>query len=381
MIKYAVSTKHPHRHFIGFTAEFEVKNRMEVLLQLAAWRPGRYELGNFAKNIRSWKVTDEHGSALSFRKTSKDAWLVMTSGVEKIILTYEYYAAELNAGSSFLDEEQLYINPVNCFFYDADFSEEKFEIKLHIPENFKVATGLASIGHHILSATSFDELADCPLIASATLQRLCYEVNSIPFNIWIQGDVNLNEQRLLNDFEAFTKVQLNLFGDIPCKEYHFLYQFVPYFLRHGVEHSNSTVITMGPAADFQQEHLYKDLLGISCHELFHTWNVKNIRPIEMMPYDFTCENYSEQGYVYEGVTTYYGDSLLWRSGAFTAEDWLEVIDGHIQDYVSNHDGWEIAHNWCGTYREFAVWDSNKEFIGKFDVLLEYEPTFSAWRKK
>ena len=336
MIKYSVFTRHPHRHFISFSAEFEVKERNEVLLQLPSWRPGRYELGNFARNIRAWKVVGENGNTLSFRKTSKDAWLVQCDGAKKIILTYEYYAAELNAGSSFLDENQLYINPVNCFFYDSDFPNNNYEIKLYIPEDYRVATGLASPQKHVLTAQSFDELADCPLIASASLRQLSYVVNDIPFHIWIQGDVNLNEQRLVQDFEAFTKVQLLMFGDIPCREYHFLYQFVPFFLRHGVEHSNSTVITMGPAADFQQEHLYKDLLGISCHELFHTWNVKNIRPIEMMPYDFTRENYSEQGYVYEGVTTYYGDSLLWRSSAFTSEEWLEVIDGHIQDYISNY---------------------------------------------
>jgi predicted metalloprotease with PDZ domain len=135
---------------------------------------------------------------------------------------------------------------------------------------------------------------------------------------------------------------MKMFGNLPCKEYHFLFHFVPYFLRHGVEHGNSTVITMGPAADFQQESLYLDLLGISCHELFHTWNVKNIRPIEMLPYDFTRENYSEQGYVYEGVTTYYGDSLLWRSGSLSTEDWLEVIQDHVQDYVMNHGRYNLS---------------------------------------
>ena len=82
---------------------------------------------------------------------------------------------------------------------------------------------------------------------------------------------------------------------------------------------------MGPAADFQQDHLFKDLLGISCHELFHTWNVKSIRPVEMMPYDFTRENYNRSGFVTEGVTTYYGDYLLLRTGSFTNEYWFELL--------------------------------------------------------
>jgi predicted metalloprotease with PDZ domain len=342
MIQYSVNTQNPHRHFIAFRAEFPVNNRDRVHLQLPSWRPGRYELGNFAKNIRSWRVTNEDGSDLPFCKTTKDAWLVETEGADRVVLSYEYYAAELNAGSSFLNENQLYINPVNCFFYDQEYADAAYEVVLNVPSEYQVATGMKKLSNHVLHASSFDELADCPLMASATLRALHYEVEGVPFHIWIQGTVNLNESRLKQDFEAFTREQFKLFGDIPCREYHFLFHFVPYFLRHGVEHSNSTVITMGPAADFQQEHLYKDLLGISCHELFHTWNVKNIRPVEMLPYDFTRENYSETGYVYEGVTTYYGDSLLWRSGAFTDEDWMEVIEDHVQDYMGNHGRFNLS---------------------------------------
>jgi predicted metalloprotease with PDZ domain len=99
---------------------------------------------------------------------------------------------------------------------------------------------------------------------------------------------------------------------------------------------------MGPAADFQQDHLFKDLLGISCHELFHTWNIKNIRPVEMMPYDFTKENYSPSGFVYEGVTTYYGDMLLWRSGAINDDEWLVMISEHLQDHFSNHGRFNLS---------------------------------------
>lgn len=60
-------------------------------------------------------------------------------------------------------------------------------------------------------------------------------------------------------------------------------------------------------------------------------------------------------------------------------DWL--VEDMAKEYLTKYDGWEIAHNWQGEYREFAVWDTDKTFIGKFDVLLEYEPSFSAWLKK
>ncbi len=59
--------------------------------------------------------------------------------------------------------------------------------------------------------------------------------------------------------------------------------------------------------------------------------------------------------------------------------WL--VEDMAKDYVDNHDGWEVCDSWHGNNREFAVWDADKNFIGRFEVLLEYEPSFSAWRKE
>ena len=59
--------------------------------------------------------------------------------------------------------------------------------------------------------------------------------------------------------------------------------------------------------------------------------------------------------------------------------WL--VEDMARDYLRNHDGWEVAQNWQGDYRDFVVWDTDKNLIGTFEVLLEYEPCFTAWRKK
>ncbi len=335
MIRYKVRTPNPHRHFISFEATFPAQNKNSILLQLAAWRPGRYELGNFSKNIRAWTATDSNGNPLIFKKQNKDLWEVQCSGANEVRIQYEYYASELNAGSTFLDENQLYMNPVNCFFYMPDSIDESYELEFDLAADYQIACGLSKVNQFKLHADDFDELADCPLIASAAIKHLEYIVDGIIYHMWIQGEVKLDEPRLINEFVAFTKSQIKIFGDIPCSEYHFLFHFTPYFLRHGVEHHNSTVIAMGPAADFQSDGLHKDLLGISCHELFHTWNVKNIRPVEMMPYDFTKENYSRLGYVYEGVTTYYGDLLLWRSGAISDQEWFQTVDDRLQTHFDN----------------------------------------------
>jgi predicted metalloprotease with PDZ domain len=62
----------------------------------------------------------------------------------------------------------------------------------------------------------------------------------------------------------------------------------------------------------------------------------------MMPYDFTKENYSDLGYVAEGVTTYYGDLLLYRCGLIDENEWQGVLKEAIQEHLDNQGRFNIS---------------------------------------
>ena len=83
---------------------------------LPIWRPGRYELADYAKNIQHVKFSGAKGTELKFEKKDKSCWEVETDGLGEVIVQYTYYANQLDAGASFVDANQLYINPCNCFF-------------------------------------------------------------------------------------------------------------------------------------------------------------------------------------------------------------------------------------------------------------------------
>lgn len=129
---------------------------------------------------------------------------------------------------------------------------------------------------------------------------------------------------------------MELFGSFPSSAYHFIFQILPHRFYHGVEHTESTVIALGPAYMLMEGDTYNDFLGISCHELFHAWNIKAIRPAEMLPYDFTKENYSRLGFVTEGVTTYYGDYLLFRSSVWGEEDFWPAFNERMDHHFESH---------------------------------------------
>lgn len=332
MTHYILSIENPQQQYVGFKAIFQTSEEKTTIF-LPSWRPGRYELGNFAKNIKGFKVCDEQGKSLPFTKITKDCWQVETADTSSIIVEYFYYASELNAGSTFLSKEQLYVNPVNCFVYtEASFPLET-QVELKVPDTWKIAVGLPTNGK-VLSAKNFDELADSPFICSPALQHESYEVNETKFHVWIQGECKPEWDKLISDFKAFSQKQIEKFVEFPTNEYHFLLHILPYKAYHGVEHSTSTVITLGPSYDVFG-FLYKELLGISSHELYHTWNVKAIRPIEMYPYNFQTENYSRLGYICEGVTTYMGDLFLLKSGVFSLDQYLFELGNQFQKHFDN----------------------------------------------
>lgn len=334
LINYRLWVEQPHHQFIEFEARFPVEGEQRLHLQLPAWRPGRYELGNFARNIQSWAPSDRSGRPLPFRKLTKDLWEVDCKGADEVVVRYNYYAAELNGGSSWVDESQLYINPVNCFFYRPERPDASYEITLDLPENWKIACGLTS-SQHTLKADGVQQLMDSPFIAAGDLWHRSFEVSGVTFHIWVKGAHRLDETRLINDFKAYTRAQMKAFSDFPVNDYHYLFQFPDFATRHGVEHENSTVITLGPAEKLLTEEGYLEMLGIACHELYHTWNVKSIRPKEMMPYDFSRENYSRLGYVAEGVTTYYGDLYLLRAGVLDLKWYFNELASNLTRHFNN----------------------------------------------
>ncbi|MBL7883073.1 MAG: M61 family metallopeptidase [Bacteroidia bacterium] len=342
MLKYHVSYTQPNNHFIDIEFIATVKDK-KMIVQLPAWRPGRYELGNFAKNIQKWQAFDEKGSLLSFKKISKDTWEVDTDFAKELHIKYNYYAAEINAGSTFLDATQLYMNPVNCCLYLPERIGEPCELVLSIPDEYKVASGAIALnGKNGFSFNNFHELADSPFIASANLQHHLFATEGVEFNLWFQGECMPDWDKLTADFFKFCSHQLKMMQSFPVKAYHFLFQILPYKTYHGVEHITTTVIALGPGYGLMKGALYEDLLGVSSHELFHVWNVKTIRPIEMHPYDYSKENYSKLGYVCEGLTTYYGDYLLFRSGVFNEQQYFETFNERLQKHFDNFGRFNLS---------------------------------------
>lgn len=329
---YTLDTSDSAQHFLSIIMEAS-SPQDETILQLPAWRPGRYELGNFAKNIQKFEVKDQEGNSLEFRKVTKDSWLVNTAGAQRIVVSYNYYAIDFNAGSTYLDNDILYVNPVNCFVYVPTQIGEQCTVNIPVLSHQKIACGLEAAEGKI-TTHDFHELADTPFLVSHQLQERNYEINETKFHVWFYGECKPQWEKVISDFKKFTEYQIKQFGDFPAKAYHYINIIHPHKAYHGVEHTTSTIVVLGPSYEVMNER-YVDLLGVSSHELYHAWNIKTIRPAEMNPYDYTKENYSKLGYVAEGVTTYMGDLMLFESGVFDKKEYANELNQYVRRHYTN----------------------------------------------
>ena len=89
-----------------------------------------------------------------------------------------------------------------------------------------------------------------------------------------------------------------------------------------LEHTNSHLGIYNPQAIGSPI-----LTSVTAHEIFHAWNVKRLRPADMVPYRYDRTEPTVWLWVSEGITDYYADLALLRGGVVTADQFLGTDGG------------------------------------------------------
>jgi predicted metalloprotease with PDZ domain len=101
----------------------------------------------------------------------------------------------------------------------------------------------------------------------------------------------------------------------------------------------------------------------------------------MFPYDYTKENYARTGFVYEGVTTYYGDKLLFTSNIFTEEVYFKAFEDRLTKHLhsfgrynlsvgdSSFDNWLDGYTPGAPYRKTNIYDEGCMIAFMLDILI------------
>jgi len=329
MAHYLLSWGNPADRLLDVTIRFTAPAGTPRLL-LPAWRPGRYLRQNYAANVREWSAGERR-----IWKDGLTSWRVDARAGEEVTVTYRFYAGLLDAGSTFLDDDEAYVNPTNVLMLVEGLRYEEQTLTVAAPADWLIETQLPRDGEQQFRARDYDHLLDSPLIAAASMTRHSFVEGGARFHLIFRGhagiDTGIDTEQFVEPTRAIARSQAELFGGLPFSDYRFLYHVRDKW--HGVEHEDSCSIIVSRRAllgAVPGSEGFDHTLSIASHELFHAWNVKRIVPAAFTPYDYWNETPTRLLWAMEGITSYYGELTLVRTGLWSVERYLRHLAQEIQ---------------------------------------------------
>lgn len=166
----------------------------------------------------------------------------------------------------------------------------------------------------------------CPTkfdLDSARIDGAWHRLASYPAGQFTGAPRNVFWQEL----RGFVPEEAKVFQQTPWQHYSTLIIFDP--SQNGgsaLEHQNSHVGVYHPG--FIGNPF---LASITAHEIFHSWNVKRLRPADLVPYRYDRPQPTPLLWVSEGITDYYADLVLVRGGVIDSAAFLGITEGKAQN--------------------------------------------------
>lgn len=332
-LQYTLEMENPQTHFVNITMNIEDYNEDSLLATMPVWAPGAYEIFDFSRYVRHLKAFSGKNE-LEVSKKDKSTWKVNTKDIHSITITYEYYANDLSVHTSHVDSTHAYLNGVNVFLYLEGYKDQSVELLIKPYGDWKVSTGLEKLSDNRYRAINYDILADCP-IEIGTHRSLFFNVDGKEHEIVLYGKGNESEEKVVADVKKIVEGFFQIFGKLPYKRYVFIYHLVSgeSDVMGGLEHLNSTTIDVDNFVFYPESKYQRTFLSVTAHEFFHLWNVKRIRPVELGPFNYKEENYTNMLWMAEGFTNYYASLILYRAGLIDKKEYLK----HLAEQMRFHD--------------------------------------------
>jgi predicted metalloprotease with PDZ domain len=326
-VNYTVSFSNVNRHYVSVEMVFKPHNRDYVDFKVPVWTPGSYKVREFSQNF-------EHVAAqnCNIERTNKNTWRIYHKNQDEIKLSYEVFCFTTSVRQSYADQYYAFLHGVSAFGYIEGLENEEIilEVKpLDSWKNVEVALPIKENTGFVFTSSNYDEFVDSP-IAVGNFESSSYETMNVPHKIVMIGEGNYDLEKFTSDVKKITDWQAELMGEHPSKQYiHFIYNVDEG--GGGLEHANCHT-SMINRWSYTNKGRYRSFLGLVAHEYFHLWNVKRLRPIELGPFDYDKEVYTDLLWVAEGITSYYDDLTLYKLGFYTEKEYLNILASNIARY-------------------------------------------------
>ncbi|HEY2856103.1 MAG TPA: PDZ domain-containing protein [Gemmatimonadaceae bacterium] len=291
---------------------FAIVGTGPLLLSLPEWTPGAYEISNFARSVVDFGATGD-GKSLSWNKQDYDSWRIEPAGAKNVMVSFAYVADTLDNAMAWTRRDFLLFNGTNVFLYPEGRSLDfPAGVTVHTEPGWRVATGMHTTGPNSYGASNYHDLVDMPFfVGRFDIDSAQISGKWVRYVTYPQGSVSgVGRLTAWDQLKRVIPAEVAVFGEAPWENYTVM-QIADstYQGASGLEHQSSHVDVVTPAAIGSQFQP-----SLYAHEIFHSWNVKRLRPADMWPYVYEHAQPTAWLWVSEGITDYYADLAEVRGG-------------------------------------------------------------------
>jgi predicted metalloprotease with PDZ domain len=304
---------------------------------MPAWIPGSYMIRDYARHVIAIRAESD-GLAVELTKLDKSRWRAAPCD-RAVTLVLEIYAHDDSVRGAHLDTTHAYFNGP-CVFPEV-VGQDNLECRVEISnadiaesKTWRVATSMQTLdaeayGFGTYTASDYAELIDHP-VEIGNLHIGEFEAGGIPHAIAIRGNTRADMARLCHDLKTLCDYHMQMLGKPKDLDRYVFLLHAPGSGYGGLEHRwSSSLVSQRDSLPIRGDEgispEYRTFLGLVSHEYFHLWNVKRLKPAAFTPFDLSQETHTELLWVFEGITSYYDDLGLVRSGLISSAEYLELL--------------------------------------------------------
>ncbi|MDJ0890143.1 MAG: PDZ domain-containing protein [Gammaproteobacteria bacterium] len=371
-VRYHLSPADPGAHLFQVRCTVTDPDPDGQMLSMPAWIPGSYMVRDFARHVVRLRATGGGGEVAAV-KLDKQTWRCAPCA-GPLTVVYEVYAWDLSVRAAHLDTTRGYFNGTSVFLCPTGREHRDCILELRPPEGaayakWRVATSMARLeaaphefGSYI--AAGYQELVDHPVeMGEHTL--VGFEACGVPHEVVISGRHWADMERVRRDLRRICEHHIRFFGEpAPFDRYVFLVMAVGEGYG-GLEHRASCSLmcsrdSLPRAGETDVGDDYREFLALCSHEYFHAWNVKRIKPSVFTADDLRREVHTRLLWAFEGITSYYDELALVRTGLISPASYLELL-GRVATRVWRGRGrfkQSVAESSFDTWTKFYKQDEN-----------------------
>jgi len=370
--RYSIMPCDPAAHLVEVRVTVEQPDPHGQVFAMPAWIPGSYMIRDYARHVVGARAESD-GRDVEVHKLDKNRWQAAVTD-RALTLVLEIYAHDESVRGAHLDLTHLFFNGTCVFPSIVGQEDGACELEIRAPEKpvgkrWRVATSMRrkdaeEYGFGTYRTDDYAELIDHPVeIGELSIGE--FEAGGVPHAIAIRGNTRVDMARLCHDLQTICEQHMSLFGAPSDLDRYLFLLNAPGTGYGGLEHrfSSANICSRDnlPArGDEGVSDEYRTFLGLVSHEYFHLWNVKRMKPAAFTPYDLSKETHTDLLWVFEGVTSYFDDLALVRSGLIDDSSYLELL-GQTATRVARGGGrrrQSVAESSFDAWTKFYKQDAN-----------------------